>query len=61
MEESRGANRFIHIWAYKTMDQRLQVREQGRKAGVWPPPGGGDELLAQETKIVMPSAFSPLQ
>jgi hypothetical protein len=59
--EFGGANRFIHIWAYKTMDQRLQVREQGRKAGVWPPPGGGDELLAQETKIVMPSAFSPLQ
>ncbi len=59
--EFGGANRFIHIWAYKSMDQRLQVREQGRKAGVWPPPGGGDELLAQETKIVMPSAFSPLQ
>jgi hypothetical protein len=59
--EVGGANRFIHIWAYKSMDQRLQVREQARKAGVWPPPGGGDELLAQETKIVMPSAFSPLQ
>ena len=59
--EFGGANRFIHIWAYKTMDQRLQVREEGRKAGVWPPPGGGDELLAQTSKIVMPSAFSPLQ
>ncbi|HZP39191.1 MAG TPA: NIPSNAP family protein [Methylomirabilota bacterium] len=59
--EFGGANRFIHIWAYKSMDQRLQVREQARKAGIWPPPGGGDELLAQETKIVMPSAFSPLQ
>jgi hypothetical protein len=59
--EFGGANRFIHIWAYKSMDQRLQVREQGRKAGIWPPPGGGDELLAQENKIVMPSAFSPLQ
>ena len=46
---------------YKSMDQRLQVREQARKAGIWPPPGGGDELLAQSTKIVMPSAFSPLQ
>ena len=59
--EFGGANRFVHIWAYKSMDQRLQVREQARKAGIWPPPGGGDELLAQETKIVMPSAFSPLQ
>jgi hypothetical protein len=59
--EFGAANRFIHIWAYKSLDQRLQVREQGRKAGIWPPKGGGDELLAQETKIVMPSAFSPLQ
>jgi len=43
------------------MDQRLAVREQARKAGVWPPPGGGDELLAQTNKIMLPSAFSPLQ
>jgi hypothetical protein len=28
---------------------------------VWPPPGGGEELLAQENKIMMPSSFSPLQ
>jgi hypothetical protein len=60
--EFGGANRFIHIWAYKSMDQRLAIREQARKAGIWPPPGGGgDELLAQTNKIVMPSSFSPLQ
>ncbi len=59
--EFGAANRFIHIWGYKSMDQRLAVREQARKAGIWPPPGGGDELLAQSSKIVMPSAFSPLQ
>jgi hypothetical protein len=29
--EFGGANRFIHIWAYKSMDQRLAVREQARK------------------------------
>ena len=59
--EFGAANRFIHIWGYKSMDQRLAVREQARKAGIWPPAGGGDELLAQSSKIVMPSAFSPLQ
>jgi hypothetical protein len=59
--EFGAANRFIHIWAYKSMDQRLEVREQARKAGIWPPAGGGDELLAQSNKIVMPSAVSPLQ
>jgi len=59
--EFGAANRFVHIWGYKSMDQRLAVREQSRKAGIWPPPGGGDELIAQSSKIVMPSAFSPLQ
>ena len=58
---SARANRFIHIWAYKSLDQRLQVREQGAQGRGLAAPGGGDELLAQETKIVMPSAFSPLQ
>jgi hypothetical protein len=55
------ANGFVHIWAYSSLDQRMQVRDEARKKGVWPPPGGGDRLITQETKIVMPSAFSPLQ
>ena len=54
-------NGFVHIWAYSSLDQRMQIREEARKKGVWPPPGGGSRLLTQETKIVMPSAFSPLQ
>jgi hypothetical protein len=43
------------------MDNRMQVRDEARKKGVWPPPGGGDRLLTQENKILLPSAFSPLQ
>jgi hypothetical protein len=55
------ANGFVHIWAYSSLDQRMQVRDEARKKGVWPPGGGGDRLITQESKIVMPSAFSPLQ
>jgi len=55
------ANGFVHIWAYSSMDNRMQVREDARKKGVWPPPGGGDRLITQENKILLPSAFSPLQ
>jgi hypothetical protein len=56
------ANLFIHVWAYSSMDQRMSIREQARKTGVWPPPGGGgDSLFAQENKILLPSSFSPLQ
>jgi hypothetical protein len=39
----------------------MQVREDARKKGVWPPPGGADRLISQETKILLPAAFSPLQ
>jgi hypothetical protein len=55
------ANGFVHIWAYQSMDQRMQVRDEARKKGVWPPPGGGDRLISQQNKIVLPAAFSPLQ
>ncbi|OGK97514.1 MAG: hypothetical protein A3E31_00240 [Candidatus Rokubacteria bacterium RIFCSPHIGHO2_12_FULL_73_22] len=55
------ANRFIHIWGYTSLDQRAAVRARARETGVWPPPGGGDTLLTQANKILLPAAFSPLQ
>jgi hypothetical protein len=55
------ANGFVHIWAYQSLDQRMQIREEAGKKGVWPPPGSADRLFTQETKILMPAAFSPLQ
>jgi hypothetical protein len=55
------ANGFVHIWPYKNLDQRQQVRAEAIKKGIWPPPGGADHLLTQETKILMPAAWSPMQ
>ena len=55
------ANGFIHIWAYSSMDQRMQVRDEARKAGAWPPPSAPGRLLKQDNKILLPSDFSPLQ
>ena len=55
------ANGFVHIWAYSSLDARAKVRDEARQKGVWPPPGGSDRLLTQENKILLPSAFSPLQ
>jgi NIPSNAP len=55
------ANGFVHIWAYPSLDQRTQIREEARKKGVWPPPGGGDRLISQQNKIVLPASWSPLQ
>ena len=66
--ELGGLNRFTHIWAYTSLNHRNEARDQALATGVWPPsivakklnlPDG--TLTAQENKIVMPSAFSPLQ
>jgi hypothetical protein len=66
--ELGGLNQFMHIWPYKTLDERWALRNKLRELGVWPPSvvakkAGLPEyhLVQQENKIVMPSAFSPLQ
>ena len=51
----------MHIWAYSSLEQRTQIRDEARKRGVWPPPGGSDRLIDMKNKIMLPSAFSPLQ
>jgi len=60
--------KFNHIWPYKTLDERWRIRNELRAGGNWPPSalaektgGRGYHLHMQENKIVMPSAFSPLQ
>ncbi|HYC45414.1 MAG TPA: NIPSNAP family protein [Burkholderiales bacterium] len=61
-------NTFQHIWPYKSLDEREEIRKKATATGLWPAgkkaikEGGRDyELIAQENKIVMPSSFSPLQ
>jgi hypothetical protein len=54
-------NKFVHIWPYKDLNERAQVRGQALKDGIWPPKGGEGTLVAQENKICMPVAFSPMQ
>jgi len=66
--ELGGLNKFLHVWPYKTLNDRWELRSKIREAGVWPPSvvakkkGLPDyKLVHQENKIVMPAAFSPLQ
>ena len=66
--ELGGLNQFVHIWPYKSLDERWAMRNKLRETGEWPPSvvakklGLPDyHLVQQENKIVMPSAFSPLQ
>ena len=61
-------NQFIHIWPYKSVDERNAVRDKAKATGMWPPSVLAKkeglppyDIIKQENKIVMPSAFSPLQ
>ena len=57
-------NQIIHVWAYESLGDREQRRAALMKEPEWQAylknsPTG--LLAAQETKILIPTAFSPLQ
>ena len=58
--EIGALNRFIHLWAYPSFEERQRVRAEALAQGIWPPPSG-EVPLRQENKILTPAAFSPLQ
>jgi hypothetical protein len=53
--------RFMHIWAYASLEERQRIRKEAVEKKIWPPPGGPDRLLAQQTDIYLPASFSPLR
>ena len=66
--ELGALNKFLHIWPYTSLNQRNDIRDKARDSGVWPPSAlakkegrAGVSYVAQENKIVMSSAFSPIQ
>jgi hypothetical protein len=55
-----GLNQWLHIWAYKSLDQRTEARKKAVESGIWPPPGG-NVAIRQENKIVLAAPFSPIK
>jgi hypothetical protein len=56
-----AVTRFMHIWPYKSLDERARLRDKAVADGVWPPPGGPGHLAAQQVDIYLPASFSPLR
>jgi hypothetical protein len=56
-----AAIRFMHIWPYRSYDERARLRDKAVADGVWPPPGGPGHLLSQQADIYLPATFSPLR
>jgi hypothetical protein len=53
--------RFMHIWPYKTLDERARLRAKAVADKVWPPPGGPEQFVRMQNDIYMPAGFSPLR
>ena len=58
---SGAVTRFMHIWPYKSFDERARLRDKAVADGVWPPPGGPGLLVSQQVDIYLPAAFSPMR
>jgi len=56
-----AVTRFMHIWPYKSFDERARLRDKAVADGVWPPPGGPGHLVSQQVDIYLPAAFSPMK
>jgi hypothetical protein len=56
-----AVTRFLHIWPYKSFDERARLRHQAMTDGVWPPPGGPSHLVSQQVDIYLPAPFSPMK
>jgi hypothetical protein len=62
--ELGGLNKFVHIWPYRSLDQRNKIRADAISSGIWPPAAAEDapyNTVAQETKILLAAPFSPVK
>lgn len=53
-------NQWVHIWAYRDHAHRDEVLARAARDGSWPPAGGRELLLKQESCLAAPAACSPL-
>jgi len=52
--------KMIHIWPYRTVEERMAARAQASREGIWPPPGGSTHLISMQSDLFVATAFSPL-
>ena len=56
--EMGSLNRWMHIWPYKDMNHRSEIRTEASKLPNWP--SGAPGRISQENKIMIPASFSPM-
>ena len=57
--ELGGLNRWMHIWPYRDLNHREEVRKASAGTPNWP--SGAPGRIRQENKVMVPAAFSPMR
>jgi hypothetical protein len=57
--EFGGLNKWMHVWPYKDLNHRAEVRAAAIESPHWPPPTR-QFLVQQESKILVPADCSPM-
>ncbi|MBI2132119.1 MAG: NIPSNAP family protein [Candidatus Tectomicrobia bacterium] len=52
-------NEFIHVWPYRDLNHRDEIRTASHKLPNWPP-GSRPFLMSQNSEIWAPASFSPM-
>lgn len=58
--DSGGEGNFVHMWGYRSFEDRIRIRSEAINAGIWPP-ANMSAPDRQENKILLPASFSPIQ
>ena len=53
-------NQWVHIWVYRSLDERGRIRAEAMNDATWPPKAQEIEWR-MESKIVLPASFSKLR
>jgi hypothetical protein len=57
--ELGALNKWAHMWAYTSLEERARVRDEMIQRKIWPAPGG-PAPLSQSSSLFLPFSFSPL-
>ena len=52
--------RYLHIWPYATLEQRLDVRGRAVADGIWPADNSAPQLREMRSTVCLPAVFSPM-
>lgn len=58
--EGAEGDRFRHVWAYRSFEERLELRKRALELPHWPPPTR-ESRVSEENRILLAAPFSPIR